>query len=289
MLSDMHKYLFRLVSAGMVLAMLAALTATGVVSAQTTSSPICGYVSLALFNPQAGDQVPPGPYLITGMAQDIRATQGNGISSVQIFLGNRTSGGSFLGNAVFSSTSGEPNTMFSLNASMPSNNLGPTMLEVIATSAVDSQEYVIWVPFTLANPALPKNTGGHATTLPPLCGPGVVRAAVSALLASGPVLKVDHPQPGTTLKSGPNSVSGSASDPRASSGSGIDQVQVFLDSRDAGGTWLANATLASDSDMWQANISLPTNNIGVHALYVYARSDVTGRETVVSVPIKVTN
>jgi hypothetical protein len=78
-------------------------------------------------------------------------------------------------------------------------------------------------------------------------------------------------------------------DPRASSGSGIDQIQVFLDSRDSGGTFLANGSLPTDNYAWQANISLPTNNIGVHALFVYARSDVTGRETAVSVPITVTN
>jgi hypothetical protein len=97
---------------------------------------------------------------------------------------------------------------------MPDENLGPNRLQVIVTSAVDGHENQIFVPFTLASPTLPNNTGGHATTLPPLCAaalsPGAVPAALSTLANSGPILKVDHPQPGTTLHSGPNSISGTA-------------------------------------------------------------------------------
>ncbi len=142
------------------------------------------------------------------MAQDIRAGNGNGISGVQIFLGRRENGGTFLGNATFSSMSGTPNTTFSLNASMPGTSLGPNQIQAIATSAEDSRDYQIFVPFTLANPALPKNTGGSATTLPPLCAPAGSTASGSAqtggtVSEGGPVLNVINPQPRTSLLTGP--------------------------------------------------------------------------------------
>ncbi len=85
-------------------------------------------------------------------------------------------------------------------------------------------------------------------------------------------------------------MSGTAYDPQASSGSGVDGVQIFLDNRDSGGIFLANAMMESGGpNRWQATISLPTNNTGVHALYFYATSKVTGKETVVSVPITASN
>jgi hypothetical protein len=287
----MQRYVFKLVPVALVAAFVAAFALTGPAAAENTSSSNCGYVSLELFNPQAGVQVPSGPILITGSAQDIRAGNGNGISGVQIFLGRRDNGGSFLGNATFSSQSGTPNTVFSLNASMPDTSLGPQQLQVIATSAEDSQEYQIFVPFTIANPAFPKNTGGSATSLPPLCAPAGSTASGSAqtggtVSAGGPVLNVIHPQPGASLLTGPVGVSGTAYDPQASSGSGVDGVQIFLDSRDSGGLFLANAMMESGGpNSWQATISLPTNDTGVHALYFYAKSKVTGKETVVSVPV----
>ncbi|MBV9354126.1 MAG: hypothetical protein JO023_01235 [Chloroflexi bacterium] len=291
----MQRYVFKLVPTALALAIVAAFSLTGLAAADNTSSSNCGYVALQLFNPEAGVQVPSGPLLITGSAQDIRAGNGNGISSVQLFLGRRENGGTFLGNASFSSQSGTPNTFFSLNAGIPDTNLGPQQLQVIATSAEDSHDYEIFVPFTIANPAFPKNTGGSATSLPALCAPGGSTASGSAqtggtISEGGPVLNVINPQPRTSLLTGPVGVSGTAYDRQASSGSGVDGVQIFLDNRDSGGTFLANAMMESGGpNSWQATISLPTNNTGVHALYFYAKSSVTGKETVVSVPITASN
>jgi hypothetical protein len=158
------------------------------VAGKTASSGNCTYVSLSLFNPQPGNPIPPGNIIITGQAQDVRATsgQGNGISNVQLFLRPRITGGTFLGYGTFglpttnnpngiAPTGGMPTNQFSINASMPSTTLGPASLEAIATSAVDGQQYAVIVPFLLAFPALPLNTtsGSMPTTeLPPLCAPG---------------------------------------------------------------------------------------------------------------------
>jgi hypothetical protein len=156
------------------------------VAGKTAASGNCVFVSLSLFNPQPGNPLPPGNVVLTGAAQDIRASQGNGISNVQLFLRPRITGGTFLGYGTFglpttnnpngiAPTGGMPTNQFSINASLPSTQLGPQSIEAIATSAVDGYQYVVIVPFLLNNPALPLNTtsGSTPTTeLPPLCAPG---------------------------------------------------------------------------------------------------------------------
>jgi hypothetical protein len=260
------------------LAMLAAFSASGAAAASNTPSE-CSNVKLILDNPIPGVQVPPGPYVVTGQAMDERASDGTGISSVQIFLGSREAGGAELGTGSWTDTK---TGTFNSTLGMPSGPLGPSQMQVIATSAIDGKPYEILVPFTLAFPAFPANTGGSATSLGPLCSAGQNQPAVAA----GPQVKISNPHPGASAVAGPWFVSGTAWDPAASSGSGIDQVQVFLDNRDLGGTWLANATLSGNgANGWEANISLPDNNTGTHALWVYARSDVTGKEVATSVPI----
>jgi hypothetical protein len=274
-LAFMQRHLLKGVPALLGLSMLAAFSAGGAAAASDTP---CSNVKLVLDNPLPGVQVPPGPYVVTGQAMDERASDGTGISSVQMFLGSREAGGAQLGTASWTDTK---NGTFNATLGMPSGPLGPSQLQVIATSSVDNKAYEIWVPFTLAFPAFPANTGGSATSLGPLCS-----SAVQPVVASGPQLKISNPQAGASAVAGPWFVSGTAWDPSASSGSGIDQVQVFLDNRDLGGTWLADATLSGNgANGWQANISLPTNNTGTHALWVYARSSVTGKEMAASVPI----
>ncbi len=297
----MQRHLFRLVPAGMALAMVAALAGTGVAAAQSTSSQNCVYVKLNLENPAPGTQIPPGPYSILGNAQDIRASQGNGISQVQVFLGPRGSGGQLVATGAFANPQ---SSQFTAVAGMPSNGLGPNTFQVIATSAVDNHQYEVDVPFVLANPALPSNGSGQETTLPPLCAGGQQAAPGSssassapapstsgggaAATSNGPELHVVSPKSGAAIFAGPFSLSGTAWDPSASSGSGIDSIQIFLDDRNAGGQFLGNASLNSGgTNGWQATVSLPTNNTGPHSFYVYAHSSVTGKTSVASVPITV--
>jgi hypothetical protein len=286
----------------MALAMVAALAGTGVAAAQSTSSQNCVYVKLNLDNPAPGTQVPPGPYSILGTAQDIRASQGNGISQVQVFLGPRGSGGQLVGTGSFSNPQ---SPQFTVIAGMPSNGLGPNTIQAIATSAVDGHQYEVDVPFVLANPALPSNGSGQEMMLPPLCAGGAQAAPSSssapvtpapststsggaAQTSAGPELHVVAPQSGAAIFAGPFSLNGTAWDPAASSGSGIDSVQVFLDDRNAGGQFLGNANLNSGgTNGWQATVSLPTNNTGPHSFYVYAHSSVSGKTTVATVPVTI--
>ena len=82
----MQRYVFKLVPVGLVAAFVAAFALTGPAAAENTSSSNCGYVSLQLFNPQAGVQVPSGPIVITGSAQDIRATATFELTDTQRWL-----------------------------------------------------------------------------------------------------------------------------------------------------------------------------------------------------------
>jgi hypothetical protein len=275
----MQRQVLKALPAVLGLALFASFTAGGAAAASDSpASSSCSNVKLVLDNPLPGVQVPPGPYVVTGQAMDERSNDGTGISSVQMFLGTRESGGPQLGTASWTDTK---TGTFNATLGMPSGPLGPSQLQVIATSSVDGKPYEIMVPFTLAFPAFPANTGGSATSLGPLCS-----SAQNQPAQTGPQVKVINPQPGANAVAGPWSINGTAWDTSATSGSGIDQVQVFLDNRDLGGTFLANANLSGNGENgWQANISLPTNNTGTHALWVYARSSVTGKETATSVPV----
>jgi len=128
---------------------------------------------------------------------------------------------------------------------------------------------------------------------PPL--PAVAAASVPVSLP-GPYVAVANPNPGDTPLPGGYLMQGKAFDPAASldQGVGVDRVQVFLEDRDRGGLLLADARLGVPnlaaapgsqfaSAGWQALVSLPT---GVHTLFVYAHSWVSGKESVARVPIR---
>jgi len=79
-------------------------------------------------------------------------------------------------------------------------------------------------------------------------------------------------------------IQGTASDSAAQQGNGIDRVEIFLDSRDAGGTLIGHGSFAS-GNMWSAMVNLPNNDTGVHSLFFYAHSTASGQEMVASVPV----
>jgi hypothetical protein len=83
---------------------------------------------------------------------------------------------------------------------------------------------------------------------------------------------------------------GEAFDPVATTGSGVDRVSVFLDNRDEGGMFLGDATLAAPtSDGWTLLTPVLKGVRDGHSLFVYARSAVTGDETVVKIPVTIGN
>jgi len=105
----------------------------------------------------------------------------------------------------------------------------------------------------------------------------------------GTQLELANPDAGARIDSGKYIVQGRAADARAQAGSGIDRIVFFLDSRSSGGRFLGevdpSATAGpSGPTSFQATLSLPSVT-GARDLVAYARSTVTGQETVVSIPI----
>jgi hypothetical protein len=101
--------------------------------------------------------------------------------------------------------------------------------------------------------------------------------------------EIANPVPGSRVNPGSYVVSGVAVDARAEDDSpGIDTIDFFLGSRDAGGVIVGHAAPASVDGLvpnsFQATINLPRTT-GSQELFGYAHSSVTGEVGVVSVPI----
>jgi hypothetical protein len=99
-----------------------------------------------------------------------------------------------------------------------------------------------------------------------------------------PYLEAANPHPNDSIPAGLD-MQGIAYEPLATEGSGVNRVQVFLEDRDQGGTFLGEAALGGPiTNGWHIVVNLP---LGPHILFVYARSAVTGTEAVLSIPIQV--
>jgi len=110
-----------------------------------------------------------------------------------------------------------------------------------------------------------------------------VGAASSSTCSSGPILDLANPSAGDLLSPGDYIVSGVARDPGAPSGDGIDRVELFLGSRDLGGTEVGSAV--PQQGTFEVTAKLPTNVNGGTNFFAYAHSAVTGQEVAVSVPV----
>jgi hypothetical protein len=121
-----------------------------------------------------------------------------------------------------------------------------------------------------------------AAAPPPLAG-------LAAITQPGPslVLSVGNPQPGDLLPRGKYVMQGVAFDRAASSGSGVDRVSVFVDSRDSGGQLVGEGVLGQPVATGFTVTADLSRLGGGHTLFVYARSSVSGREAVVSFPITI--
>jgi hypothetical protein len=120
--------------------------------------------------------------------------------------------------------------------------------------------------------------------------------AVNPLL--GPTLDVANPNPGDLLTPGRMFMSGVAFDDQAENGVGVDRVSVFLGDRENGGLFLGDARLGMHNPQAVEGGDVQFENAGWRILtptlkatgqalemHVYARSAVTGRETIVVIPI----
>jgi hypothetical protein len=254
-------------------------------------TPIEDTIHLNVGNPGPGDAVPAGDIVIHGVAFDRSATEGVGIDRVQLFLDNRNAGGALLANATLGlhnpfvpADSQFKDSAWVATVTIPSTPGVAHTMSVVAHSSVSDHESVVNVPFVVgghSDPTLQCSSSTTAGTLPA----GMTPAATIHLTVS-------NPTPSSSVLVGAYNMQGTAFDSAALVGDGIDQITIFLDSRDAGGTFLGNATMQAElpgeapRGLWTATVSIP-NSVGGHNLYVYAHSDISGFDTSVAVPIDV--
>jgi hypothetical protein len=132
--------------------------------------------------------------------------------------------------------------------------------------------------------------------LVPLCaalvvgaGSGTALAQSAAVDCSGMHFEIANPTPFVRVNPGSFVVQGVALDAGADDGTpGVDTIDFFLGSRDAGGMLVGHAAPSSVDglipDSFQATITLP-RTAGGQELFGYAHSSVTGEVSVLSVPI----
>jgi hypothetical protein len=166
-------------------------------------------VQVVVENPSPGDVLSTGTsVVINGVAFDTRSTTGPGIASVSAYLGNRDTGGMFLGSA----TLGQPNPLvssgsqladagFTLRTStLPSGNGGRSLF-IYAKSAVDGTEGILEIPIFLN--AAPTPVKGQVPTpvlpTPAPCTPTPTATATTAPApaAAAPVAAAATPTPTT--------------------------------------------------------------------------------------------
>jgi len=286
--------------------------------AQTTPTTTggCSTIDFQLANPSPGTRVEVGNNIIQGVAMATNAPGGaNGIDRVDFFLGSRDEGGLNVGSAVPGMTAGPfgPGS-FSATVSFPDNNTGGNDLVAYAHSAVTGQQSVISVPISIGEDTskafvtVPTDVqtmciGSAAGTASPgitpvspttsATTPASTTTTTTTTTATTPstqsiMIEVGNPSPGDTIKAGAYVMVGRAFDRNATSGSGIDRIEIFLDNRDQGGLFLGQAAMVNNN-MWSATVNLPTNNTGLHTLTIYAHSAVSNAESSVEVPVTVTN
>ena len=288
--------------------------------AQTTTTPTgtgeCSGMRFELANPDPGAMLQPGAIVVQGVAQDERATEGPGIERIDFFLDSREEGGVNVGTAVPGMTPGPfgPDS-FQTTISLPAMTGGHDLF-AYAQSSVNGAESVISLPIAVGEPPSkafatpPENTvtercmAGSAgtvtstTTTTPSTTPSTTttgeQPSTTTPAARPPgettmTFDVGNPSPGDTIHAGAMHIEGIAFDKEATEGTGIDRIEVFLDNRDEGGTIIGQGSFGSPStpEMWIATVNLPNNLLGLHTLFFYALSSVTGEEAVMEVPVTV--
>jgi len=96
-------------------------------------------------------------------------------------------------------------------------------------------------------------------------------------------VQLANPSAGDLLPTGDIIITGSAYDPTATSGIGIDRVELFLDPRENGGLFLGSVD--PTDKIFKITAAVPSSANGGHTLTVYAHSSVTGQEAVQQIPV----
>ena len=303
-------------------------TAPTASSGTSSSSATCSGIKFELANPSPGAMLNAGGLIVEGVAMDTRANanQGNGIDRVDFFLNSREAGGQSIGSAVPGMVQGPFGAgSFQTTIELPSSMTGGGDIVAYAHSSVTGQESVISVPVVVGeSPTVAGVTSVNGSTAPSIqsscMGAPQSTTAPTTTVATTPstttttttttttavtparstiTLEVGNPSSGDTVLTGGYTMEGIAYDAAAQQGLGIDRIDIFLDSRDDGGTRIGGAMLGTPNPRaaagsqfgqagWRAMVTLPNNQQGLHTLFVYAHSAVTGQESVIQVPITVT-
>lgn len=248
-------------------------------TAQQSTTP-SDWPVLQLANPNPGDVVSNGDYIVSGSAYDPAITQGAGVSRVDLFLGSREAGGTFLGSAVpgqdviagATTDSRLAQTGFQIKVTLPSTVTGGEDFVAYAYSAQTGAETRVSMPIYI----------GVAPTPTPSTATGAARPSIEIgqpiPMSAGTgeaMFSLANPQANNVVLYGDYDVSGAT-------GSAIDRVDLFIDARDSGGTHLGMAT--PENGFFSLKVTIPTSLTGGHTFVAYARSSVTGAETQVSIP-----
>jgi hypothetical protein len=135
----------------------------GAQSAPTTTTQSCPVLSIG--NPNPGDTITEGGYVISGQAFDPAAQSGAGVSRVDLFLGERDQGGLFLGSALPGTGAGGNPEAFNIEVSIP--DLGRGVDFAAYAIGLNGQETVITFPvFVAPEPTRSTQAGATATPIP---------------------------------------------------------------------------------------------------------------------------
>jgi hypothetical protein len=272
-------------------------------------------------NPNPGDTVMPGAYVVSGIAFDPTATVGSGVSRVDFFLGARDQGGLFLGTVLpipAPDSFGPPR--FQTQLTIPRITSASTDFVAYAFSATSNGETTLAVPVQIGDippsrtpqptpvariasncgavltpvsfaPPQPAEIAFTPTPGPQLSGTPLSIPAGQLADAPGVIFELSNPSNGDLLPLGGYVVSGIAYDPASAQGPGVDRIQFFLDPRENGGFLLgstvpAPAAAPGAAPMFSTKLLIPsTAPKGKHVFVAYARSSVIGAETILSVPV----
>ena len=235
---------------------------------------------LELANPAPGAFLGSGDYIVSGTAYDPAAETGAGISRVDLFLGSRAEGGVFLGSAVpgqdmmqgVTAGSALGQSAFQMKVTVPSTPSGSQSIHAYAYSSVTGRETELSMPvFVSIEPTATPSTSTSA-----LPETQIVRVLPVGGGTAAEMFSLANPSKGDVVLNGDYMVSGAA-------GPAIDRVELFLDSRDTG-SGLHLATVIPQNGVFNTVVTIPSGT-GGHTFTAYARSSLTGEETVVSVPI----
>jgi hypothetical protein len=255
------------------------LSLSSVATAQPATTP-SDWPVLQLANPNPGDVVANGDYIVSGTAYDPAAKQGAGVSRVDLFLGSRDEGGMFLGSAVPGQDlipgadldSRLAQTGFQIKVTMPTTTGGEDFY-AYAYSSLTGKTTNVSMPIFLGVAPTPTPSTTTAVTRPSL----ETQQAMPVPMGQGAeMFSLANPGAGDVVLYGDYVISGAT-------GSAIDRVQLFLDSREAGGAFLG--TVEPENGSFTVKVTIPTTLSGGHNLVAYARSSATDVESQVATPI----